>query len=62
MSGVKDLDKVIGLVKQKTGYPVSVTPSSEIQTHSSMKSATDNIPVHSILVNPKYDQYHICPK
>jgi hypothetical protein len=57
MTGIADLDRVIEMVKQKTGYPVSVTPSSSIQTHAAMRSATRDMPVHMVLVNPKYEKF-----
>ena len=37
---VNDLERVLGLVKEKTCYPVSVTSGTELTTQSTVKSAS----------------------
>ena len=51
----QDLQKVISLVEERTGFRVSVTPKPDLPTHASMQSATPAVPVHSIFINPKYE-------
>jgi hypothetical protein len=48
------LDAVFALVLERTGFPVVVTSSPEQATHVSMRAATKEFPVHSVLLNPKY--------
>lgn len=51
-----DVDRILSLVKEKTGYPVSVSLDSTMTLHSMMNAATEASPVHVILLNPKYDR------
>lgn len=46
------VERVLLQVKQQTGYPVSVTPKNDLQTHASMVTATPKTPVHAIFINP----------
>ncbi|MEI6715592.1 MAG: hypothetical protein WCO60_17685 [Verrucomicrobiota bacterium] len=48
------LDAVFALVKERTGFPVVVMSSPEQTTHVSMRAATKEFPVHTVLLNPKY--------
>ena len=57
MSDIADLDRVKEMVKQRTGYAVSVTPSTSIQSHAAMQSATRDVPVHMVLINPKCEKF-----
>ena len=50
------VDKVLFLVQQKTGYPVSVTTRQDLQSHASMITATPKTPVHAIFINPTYER------
>ncbi len=46
------VDRVLLQVLQHTGYPVSVTPKTDLQTHASMVTATPKTPVHAVFINP----------
>jgi len=52
-----DVEHMLALVKEKTGYAVSVTVDAELTTHSAMVSASNTLPGHVVRVNPKYDRY-----
>jgi hypothetical protein len=51
-----DVDKILELVKEKTGYPVTVSLAADMPLHSKMQSASESRPVHLIHLNPKFDQ------
>ena len=55
--GSAGTQKMIGLVKEKTGYGVSIIVDKDIQTHASMVSASTRSPMHVIRVNPTYEKY-----
>jgi hypothetical protein len=44
-------------VKERTGYPVSVTPLENQSSHVSMRSATRDTPAHAIFPNPLYERF-----
>lgn len=52
-----DLQTLLELVKDRTGYPVSVTPLAEQSSHITMRSATRETPVHAIFPNPRYERF-----
>lgn len=52
-----DFQKLFDLVKDRTGYPVSVTPLGNQSSHVSMRSASHVTPVHSIFPNPRYERF-----
>lgn len=49
-----DVEKILKLVQERTGYSVTVTRSEDVSAHSIMKTASVNNPVHLIMLNPKY--------
>lgn len=52
-----DTQVLMGMVKEKTGYGVSIVVDSKISTHSGMVSASPFQPMHLVQVNPKYEKY-----
>ncbi|OGV66148.1 MAG: hypothetical protein A3K19_19630 [Lentisphaerae bacterium RIFOXYB12_FULL_65_16] len=52
-----DVDKVVALVKEQTGYEVSVTPDPSLSTNVAMRSATAQMPGHIVLLNPKCERF-----
>ena len=50
------VDRVLFLVHRQTGYPVSVSPRKDLQTHASMITATHETPVHAIFINPAFER------
>jgi len=52
-----DFKKLFDLVKDRTGYPVSVTPMENQTSHVTMRSATRDTPVHGIFPNPRYERF-----
>jgi hypothetical protein len=47
---------IIDNVERITGYKVSVSPNSDLQTPATMISARQGNPVHMVLLNPKYEK------
>jgi len=52
-----DLQDLFDLVKDRTGYPVSVASLEEQSSHVSMRSASRGTPVHAIFPNPRYERF-----
>jgi len=50
-----DIDRILGMVKEKTGYPAIVSLEPNMSLHSKMNAATKSAPVHVIFLNPQYD-------
>ena len=47
-----DVERMLRLVEEKTGYPVTVSRSSEIATHSATRTASKDAPAHFIQIHP----------
>ena len=52
-----DTQMLMDMVKEKTGYDVSIVGDSSITTHSGMRPASPSQPMHLIRINPKYEKY-----
>lgn len=52
-----DTQLLMEMVKEKSGYAVSIIIDSNITTHSGMVSASSFKPMHLVQVNPKYEKF-----
>ena len=52
-----DTQRIMDLVKEKTGHSVSVSVDDKIATHASMVSASSSMPMHLVKVHPKFGKY-----
>ena len=51
-----DVDRILKLVREKTGYEATVARDESVTSHSAMKTASADNPAHFIMVNPKYER------
>jgi hypothetical protein len=51
-----DVDRILALVTEKTGYPATVSFDPDMSLHSKMQSASVSSPVHVIFLNPKFSE------
>lgn len=51
-----DVERIVALVKEKTGCPVTTSFQDNLDDHSRMQAASSAAPVHLVLLNPAYSR------
>lgn len=51
----KNVESLLKLVEERTGYPVSISTQKNLPTHSSMIMARKDSPAHVIFLNPAHE-------
>ncbi len=52
-----DVDRVTALVRERTGYAVTVLPDPNLAVLSTMKPASPERPAHLVTVNPRHERF-----